>query len=111
MALQTAVQSAAAKVGDGVHQTAQNVVQRQQRLPAKGRHDGFLGEIGKIYGINIAISTFLTDLVIHYAIFSFMTNPICSLTGVNFGWLFSNPAMAGLQRQRLKHRRFFDTEC
>ena len=43
MALEAAVQGAAAEVGDGVLQAAQHVVQRQQRLLPERHHDGFLG--------------------------------------------------------------------
>jgi hypothetical protein len=41
--LEAAVQGAAADVGDGVSQTAEYVVQRQQRLLPERHHDGFLG--------------------------------------------------------------------
>ena len=43
MALQAAVQGAAAEVGDGLPQATEHIVQRQQRLLAKRHHDGFLG--------------------------------------------------------------------
>ena len=43
MALEAAVQGAAAEVGNGIPQAARHVVQRQQRFLPERHHDGFLG--------------------------------------------------------------------
>jgi hypothetical protein len=43
MALKAAMQGAAAKIGDGVLQATEHIVQGQQSLLPERNHDGFLG--------------------------------------------------------------------
>ena len=61
MALEAAVEGAAAELGDGVRHTAQHIIERQERLLARGHHDSLPAGVGTaLFGALVTVSASLS---------------------------------------------------